>query len=156
MALPACAITDKPRYGYRGLMLDAGRYFMPVPFVKKYIDLMAMHKQNTFHWHLTEDQGWRIEIKKYPKLTQVGSKRAETVIGHNNQNYPQQFDGKPYGGFYTQDEIRDVVRYAQSRFVTIVPEIEMPGHALAALAAYPELGCDPAKGLPGSDKMGRL
>lgn len=146
VAMPACAITDKPRFGYRGLMLDVGRNFMPVPFVKKFIDLMAMHKQNTFHWHLTDDQGWRIEIKKYPKLTQIGSKRAETVVGQNYQNYPQQFDGKPVGGFYTQDEIRDVVRYAQSRFVTVIPEIEMPGHAQAALAAYPELGCDPAKG----------
>ena len=144
--MPACAITDKPRYGYRGLMLDVGRNFMPVAFVKKFIDLMAMHKQNTFHWHLTDDQGWRIDIKKYPKLTQIGSKRAETIVGQTYQNYPQQYDGKPVGGFYTQDQIRDVVRYAQSRFVTIVPEIEMPGHAQAALAAYPDLGCDPAKG----------
>ena len=144
--MPACAITDKPRYGYRGLMLDVGRNFMPVGFVKKFIDLMATHKQNTFHWHLTDDQGWRIEIKKYPKLTQIGSKRAETIVGQNYQNYPQQFDGKPVGGFYTQDEIKDVVRYAQSRFVTIVPEVEMPGHAQAALAAYPELGCEPTKG----------
>ncbi|MVM34487.1 family 20 glycosylhydrolase [Spirosoma sp. HMF4905] len=152
--MPACAITDKPRFGYRGLMLDAGRYFMPVPFVKKFIDLMAMHKQNTFHWHLTEDQGWRIEIKKYPKLTQIGSKRAESIVGQYSQNYPQQFDGKPSGGFYTQEEIKDVVRYAQSRFVTIVPEIEMPGHAQAALAAYPELGCDPAKGYQVYTKWG--
>ncbi|GAB4017992.1 family 20 glycosylhydrolase [Spirosoma migulaei] len=153
-AMPACAITDKPRYGYRGLMLDAGRYFMPVPFVKKFIDLMAMHKQNTFHWHLTEDQGWRIEIKKYPKLTQVGSKRAESIVGQYSENYPQKFDGKPSGGFYTQEEIKDVVRYAQSRFVTIVPEIEMPGHAQAALASYPELGCDPAKGYQVATKWG--
>lgn len=145
-SLPACAITDKPRFSYRGLMLDVGRNFMPVSFVKKFIDLMAMHKQNTFHWHLTDDQGWRIEIKKYPKLTQIGSKRAETIVGQTYQNYPQQYDGKPVGGFYTQDEIRDVVRYAQSRFITVVPEIEMPGHAQAALAAYPDLGCDPAKG----------
>ena len=113
-----------------------------------------MHKQNTFHWHLTDDQGWRIEIKKYPKLTQIGSKRSETLIGQYTQNYPQQFDGKPEGGFYTQDDIRDVVRYAQSRFVTIVPEIELPGHALAALAAYPELSCDPAKTYQVATKWG--
>lgn len=144
--LPACQITDKPRFAHRGLMLDVSRYFMPVSFVKKFIDLMAIHKQNVFHWHLTDDQGWRIEIKKYPKLTQIGSQRAETIVGHKSQNYPAQFDGKPTGGFYTQADIREVVRYAQSRFVTIVPEIEMPGHAMAALAAYPELGCDPTKG----------
>ncbi|GAB3888378.1 glycoside hydrolase family 20 protein [Spirosoma agri] len=154
VTMPACAITDKPRYGYRGLNLDVSRHFMPVAFVKKYIDLMAMHKQNTFHWHLTDDQGWRIEIKKYPRLTQIGSKRAETLIGQYSQNYPQQFDGKPHGGFYTQDEIRDVVRYAQSRFVTIVPEIEMPGHALAALTAYPELGCEPTKAYQVATKWG--
>ncbi len=153
-ALPACAIADKPRFGYRGLMLDVGRHFMPVPFVKKFIDLMALHKQNTFHWHLTEDQGWRIEIKKYPKLTQVGSRRAESIVGQYSQHYPQQFDGKPVSGFYTQADIRDVVRYAQSRFVTIIPEIEMPGHAQAALAAYPELGCDPAKGYQVYTKWG--
>ncbi|AUD02920.1 glycoside hydrolase family 20 protein [Spirosoma pollinicola] len=152
--MPACAITDKPRFGYRGLMLDVGRHFMPVTFVKKFIDLMAMYKQNTFHWHLTEDQGWRIEIKKYPKLTQIGSKRAESIVGQYYQNYPQQFDGKPVTGFYTQEEIKDVVRYAQSRFVTIIPEIEMPGHAQAALAAYPELGCDPAKGYQVFTKWG--
>ncbi|QIP16468.1 family 20 glycosylhydrolase [Spirosoma aureum] len=154
ITMPACAITDKPRYGYRGLHLDVSRHFMPVAFVKKYIDLMAMHKQNTFHWHLTDDQGWRIEIKKYPKLTQLGSKRAETLIGQYSQNYPQQFDGKPHGGFYTQEEIRDVVRYAQSRFVTIIPEIEMPGHALAALTAYPELGCEPTKAYQVATKWG--
>ncbi|GAB3990499.1 family 20 glycosylhydrolase [Spirosoma daeguense] len=154
LVMPACAITDKPRFGYRGLMLDVCRHFMPVSFVKKFIDLMAMHKQNTFHWHLTDDQGWRIEIKKYPKLTQIGSKRAESIVGQYHQNYPQQFDGTPHGGFYTQDEIRDVVRYAQSRFVTIIPEVEMPGHAQAALAAYPELGCDPAKGYKVFTKWG--
>lgn len=145
VTMPACAITDKPRYGYRGLHLDVSRHFMPVSFVKKFIDLMAMHKQNTFHWHLTDDQGWRIEIKKYPKLTQIGSKRAESIVGQYYQNYPQQFDGKPVSGFYTQNDIKDVVRYAQSRYVTIIPEIEMPGHAQAALAAYPELGCEPSK-----------
>jgi hexosaminidase len=142
---PACQILDRPRYAYRGLMLDVSRHFMPVSLVKKTIDLLAMHKMNTLHWHLTDDQGWRIEIKKYPKLTQIGSKRAETLVGHYAQNFPQQFDGTPHGGFYTQDEIRDVVRYASARHVTIVPEIEMPGHALAALAAYPELSCDASK-----------
>ncbi|GAB4020552.1 glycoside hydrolase family 20 protein [Spirosoma koreense] len=152
--MPACAITDRPRFSYRGLHLDVSRNFMPVAFVKKYIDLLAMHKQNTFHWHLTDDQGWRIEIKKYPKLTQIGSKRAETVVGQYFQNYPQQFDGKPVGGFYTQEQIRDVIRYAQSRFVTIVPEIEMPGHALGALAAYPELGCEPTKAYKVATKWG--
>ncbi len=143
--VPACQILDKPRFSYRGLHLDVSRNFMPVAFVKRYIDLMAMHKLNTFHWHLTDDQGWRIEIKKYPKLTQVGANRSQTLIGHDAQNYPRQYDGKPAGGFYTQDQIRDVVRYAAARQVTIVPEIEMPGHALAALTAYPELSCDPAK-----------
>lgn len=144
-SLPACQILDRPRYAYRGLMLDVSRHFMPVAFVKKHIDLMAMHKMNTFHWHLTDDQGWRIEIKKYPKLTQISSKRPQTLVGHYAQNFPQQYDGTPHGGFYTQEEIRDVVRYATARHVTIVPEIEMPGHALAALAAYPEFSCDASK-----------
>ena len=143
--MPACQILDRPRYAYRGIMVDVCRHFMPVAFIKKHIDLMAMHKLNTFHWHLTDDQGWRIEIKKYPKLTQIGSKRAGTLIGHYAQNFPQQFDTTPHGGFYTQDEIREVVRYASARHVTIVPEIEMPGHALAALAAYPEFSCDATK-----------
>jgi len=116
-----------------------GRHFMPVEFVKKYIDYIAMNKMNVFHWHLTEDQGWRIEIKKYPKLTEIGSQRKETIIGHAHES--KEYDGKPYGGFYTQDEIKDVVAYAQARYVTVVPEIELPGHALAALASYPELGC---------------
>ncbi|MCY7351357.1 MAG: beta-N-acetylhexosaminidase [Cytophagaceae bacterium] len=145
---PCVQIEDEPRFGYRGLHLDVGRHFFPVPFIKKYIDLIALHKLNTFHWHLTEDQGWRIEIKKYPKLTEIGSKRKETIIGHasrNNKAYTGKYDGQEYGGFYTQDEIKDVVRYAQSRFVTIIPEIELPGHALGALAAYPELGCNPDK-----------
>jgi hexosaminidase len=126
-------------------MLDVCRHFMPVAFVKRQIDLMAQLKMNTFHWHLTDDQGWRIEIKKYPKLTEIGSKRKETLTGHYAQNYPQQFDGQVHSGFYTQDEIREVVKYAQSKFVTVVPEVEMPGHALAALAAYPELSCDATK-----------
>ncbi|MGA0559930.1 family 20 glycosylhydrolase [Larkinella sp. VNQ87] len=140
-SLPACRIEDAPRFRYRGLHLDVARHFFPVSFIKKYIDLLAMHKFNTFHWHLTDDQGWRIEIKKYPKLTQVGGWRKETLIGHYYESDPQEFDGRPYGGFYTQDEVREVVRYARSKYVTVIPEIEMPGHARAALAAYPELGC---------------
>ena len=142
--VPAVDIEDKPRFSYRGLHLDVSRHFQSVAFVKKYIDLLAMHKMNTFHWHLTDDQGWRIEIKKYPKLTEIGSRRKETVVGHNNDK-PQKFDGVPVGGFYTQAQIKEVVAYANDRFVTIVPEIEMPGHALAALAAYPELSCDASK-----------
>ncbi|NBB22027.1 family 20 glycosylhydrolase [Runella sp. CRIBMP] len=141
-SIPCCLIEDRPRYAYRGLMLDAARYFYPVSFIKKYIDLIALHKMNTFHWHLTDDQGWRIEIKKYPKLTEIGAQRRQTMLGHYSD---QKYDGKPYGGFYTQDEIREVVKYAQERFVTVIPEIEMPGHALAALAAYPEYGNNPDK-----------
>jgi hexosaminidase len=139
--VPAVRIVDKPRYQYRGLMLDVGRHFMPISFIKKMIDQLALHKMNTLHWHLTEDQGWRIEIKKYPKLTQIGSVREETILGKLSYTQPITFDGKPHSGFYTQDEIRDLVAYAESKFITIIPEIEMPGHALAALAAYPELGC---------------
>ena len=141
--LPCVEIEDYPRFAYRGLMLDVCRHFFSVQFVKKYIDLMAAYKLNNFHWHLTDDQGWRIEIKKYPKLTQVGSIRAQTVIGNYHDRTPQQFDNTPYGGYYTQDEIRDVVKYASDRYINIVPEIEMPGHSEAALAAYPELSCDP-------------
>lgn len=136
--IPAVEITDYPRFSYRGLHLDVTRHFFPVDFVKKYIDLLAMHKLNTFHWHLTDDQGWRIEIKKYPRLQEVASKRKESMVGHYND---QKFDGKPYGGFYTQEEVKDVVQYAAERHVTVIPEIEMPGHALAALTAYPHLGC---------------
>lgn len=139
--LPFIEIQDEPRFQWRGLHLDVGRHFFPVDFIKKYIDLMAFYKFNTFHWHLTEDQGWRIEIKQYPKLTEVGSQRKETILEKNFDPYVG--DGKPYGGFYTQEEIKEVVAYAQKRQVTIVPEIEMPGHSLAALAAYPELGCAP-------------
>ncbi|MCL4145123.1 UNVERIFIED_CONTAM: hypothetical protein GTU68_006333 [Idotea baltica] len=136
--LPVCTIKDEPRFVYRGLMLDVGRHMMPVSFIKKYIDLMAMYKFNQFHWHLTEDQGWRIEIKKYPKLTEVGAYRKESPLGHHSEN---RGDGKPYGGFYTQDEIKEVVAYATSKYINVIPEIEMPGHAVAALASYPELGC---------------
>ncbi len=139
--LPYLEIQDEPRFEWRGLHLDVGRHFFPVEFIKKYIDLMAFYKFNTFHWHLTEDQGWRIEIKQYPKLTEIGSQRKETILEKNFDPYVG--DGKPYGGFYTQEEIEEVVAYAQERQVTIVPEIEMPGHSLAALAAYPELGCSP-------------
>jgi len=135
-----CSITDYPRFGYRGMHLDVARHFFPVEYIKRYIDLLAMHKFNRFHWHLTDDQGWRIEIKKYPKLQSVASCRKETVIGHADEA-PAKYDGKQHCGFYTQAEIKDVVDYARKRFVTIVPEIEMPGHAMAALAAYPELGC---------------
>ncbi len=135
--MPGLAIDDEPAFGWRGMHLDVGRHFFPLPFIKKFIDLLAFYKFNTFHWHLTEDQGWRIEIKKYPLLTEIGSQRAETVIGVNTGEY----DGQPYGGFYTQDEIREAVAYAAERGITIVPEIEMPGHAVAALAAYPHLGC---------------
>jgi hexosaminidase len=128
--VPCVNVVDYPRFSWRGMHLDVGRHFFPVRFIKKYLDLMAMYKLNVFHWHLTEDQGWRIEIKRYPKLTQVGAWRKQTMG-----------DGVPYGGFYTQDEIRDVVAYAQQRHIEIVPEIEMPGHAKAALAAYPEFSC---------------
>jgi hexosaminidase len=142
--LPCVQIEDYPRFGYRGLMLDVCRHFFSVEMVKKYIDLMAAYKLNTFHWHLTDDQGWRIEIKKYPKLTQIGSQRAQTVIGNYHDRTPQQYDNTPVGGYYTQDQVRDIVKYAADRYITVVPEIEMPGHSEAALAAYPELSCDPS------------
>ena len=129
-SVPCLLIEDSPRFQWRGMHLDVCRHFFPVEFIKKYIDVLAVYKMNTFHWHLTEDQGWRIEIKKYPKLSEIGAWRKETMG-----------DGKPYGGFYTQDQIREVVAYAQERFITVVPEIEMPGHALAAITAYPELSC---------------
>lgn len=133
-------ITDKPQFKYRGMHLDVGRHFFSVDFIKKYIDLMAMLKMNTFHWHLTEDQGWRIEIKKYPKLNKIAAYRKETLIGHYSDQ-PHQFDGKKYGGFYTQEQVKDIIKYASERQITVIPEIEMPGHSQAALAAYPELGC---------------
>ncbi len=137
--IPAVKIQDAPRFVYRGMHLDVGRHFFPVEFIKKYIDLLAMYKMNTFHWHLTEDQGWRIEIKKYPRLTQVGAFRRETILEKNFDPYVG--DGTPYGGFYTQDEVREIVEYAGTRYVTVIPEIELPGHSLAALAAYPEFAC---------------
>ena len=135
--IPAGEIKDEPRFSYRGMHLDVGRHFFPKEFIKKYIDLLALHNMNTFHWHLTEDQGWRIEIKKYPKLTEIGSQRSRTVIGRNTQEY----DNTPYGGFYTQEEAKEIVKYAQERYITIIPEVDLPGHMLAALAAYPEMGC---------------
>ena len=135
--IPAVKIEDKPRFKWRGMMLDVGRHLYPVTFIKKFIDLLAMHKMNTFHWHLTEDQGWRIEIKKYPKLHQIGSQRTASQPPEDENK----LDGKPYGGFYTQKEIKEIVAYAASRFITVIPEIEMPGHSLSALASYPELGC---------------
>ena len=132
-------IVDAPRFKWRGMHLDVSRHFFSVEFIKKYIDILAMHKMNTFHWHLTDDQGWRIEIKKYPKLTQVGGFRKETIVGKNFN--PYKGDGKPYGGYYTQEQIKEVVAYAKKRFITVVPEIEMPGHSVAALSAYPQFSC---------------
>ncbi|MEY3351600.1 MAG: hypothetical protein RIQ50_1711 [Bacteroidota bacterium] len=142
VTVPAVRIEDEPRLGYRGLMLDVGRYFFSVADIKRFLDIMAMYKLNTFHWHLTEDQGWRIEIKKYPLLTQISSVRKETTLGHLRD---RKLDGKPHGGFYTQDQIREVIAYASSKYITIIPEIEMPGHSQALLAAYPQLGCNPDK-----------
>lgn len=133
-------VIDAPAFGYRGMHLDVCRHFFPVDFIKKYIDMLAMLKMNTFHWHLTEDQGWRIEIKKYPKLQEVAAWRDETLIGHYN-DFPQRYDSTRYGGFYTQEEAREIVAYAAARHITVIPEIEMPGHAQAAIAAYPQLGC---------------
>lgn len=135
--IPAGEIKDEPRFSYRGMHLDVGRHFFPKDFMKKYIDLLALHNMNTFHWHLTDDQGWRIEIKKYPKLTEIGSQRSRTVIGRNTQEY----DNTPYGGFFTQEEAKEIVKYAQERYITVIPEVDLPGHMLAALAAYPEMGC---------------
>lgn len=135
--LPAAIVADGPQFAYRGMMLDCGRHFFPVAFVKKFIDMLALHNMNVFHWHLTDDQGWRFEVKKYPRLTEVGSVRTSTVIGHNSDV----MDGVPSGGFYTQDECREIVRYASEKFVTVIPEVDMPGHTQSALAAYPELGC---------------
>jgi hexosaminidase len=140
IAIQCLEIKDEPQFVYRGMHLDVARHFFPVDFIKKYINLMSMLKMNTFHWHLTEDQGWRIEIKKYPKLQEIAAFRNETLIGHYNDQ-PQKFDGKKYGGFYTQEEIKEIVKYASERQITIIPEIEMPGHSQAAIAAYPELGC---------------
>src|SRR5690348_1343328 len=137
-------IADVPRFGWRGSHIDVSRHFLPKEWILRHLDLLAMHKLNVFHWHLTDDQGWRIEIKRYPKLTEIGAWRRETMIGGPQRDPAKRtFDGKPHGGFYTQDDVREVVRYAADRFITVIPEIEMPGHARAAMAAYPEMGNDP-------------
>ncbi len=139
--VPAVTVADQPRFGWRGTMLDVGRHFMPKDFVLRLIDLIALHKLNVLHLHLTEDQGWRLPVDKYPRLTEIGAWRTETLIGHGRAPANEQtFDGTPHGGFYTADDIREIVAYATERFVTIVPEIDMPGHMLSAIAAYPELG----------------
>lgn len=140
ISLPLVEIEDQPAFSYRGMHLDVARHFFPPDFVKQYIDMLALYKMNRFHWHLTEDQGWRIEIKKYPKLQEIAAYRKETLLGHYSDQ-PHQFDGKRYGGYYTQEEVKEIVAYAADRCITIIPEIEMPGHSRAALAAYPELGC---------------
>jgi hexosaminidase len=140
LTVPSCEIADEPVFKYRGVLLDCARHFFSVAEIKRFIDIMAMHKLNTMQWHLTDDQGWRLEIKKYPKLTEIGAYRKETLTGHS-RNKPPVYDGTRYGGFYSQDEVRDIVSYAAERFITIIPEIEMPGHALAALAAYPKISC---------------
>lgn len=144
-SIPCGNISDAPRFSYRGLHLDVSRHFFNVEFIKKYLDVMAMYKLNTFHWHLTDDQGWRIEIKKYPRLTQVGANRAQTKIGNMTGRNADLYDNTMYGGFYTQDEVREVVAYAAEKYITVIPEIEMPGHSSAAIAAYPLLSCDPGK-----------
>lgn len=136
--LPPAVITDEPRFKYRGAHLDVSRHFFNVDFIKRYIDILALHNINTFHWHLTDDQGWRIEIKKYPKLTSIGSVRSQTVVGFRNSGV---YDGLQHGGFYTQEQIKDVVQYASERYITIIPEIDMPGHSLSILASYPQFGC---------------
>lgn len=136
--LPAGVVIDEPRFGYRGMHLDICRHFFSLEFVKRYIDLLALHNMNTFHWHLTEDQGWRIEIKKYPKLTEVGAYRNRTVVGHLGSG---KYDKTRSGGYYTQEEMKEVVEYARERYIDVIPEVDIPGHMLAALAAYPELGC---------------
>lgn len=140
LALPGAVIRDYPRFGYRGMHLDVSRHFFPVSFIKAFIDQLALYKINNFHWHLTDDQGWRIEIKKYPALQSVAAWRDQTMIGHKKE-LPHRFDGKKYGGYYTREEIKAVVAYATERHINVIPEIEMPGHALAALTAYPSLGC---------------
>ena len=136
--IPCLTINDNPKFGYRGVHLDVSRHFFDVTFIKKYIDLIALYKMNTFHWHLVDDQGWRIEIKKYPKLTSVGANRAGSMIGPYRDH---KIDSIPYGGYYTQKEIKEVIKYAAARGITIIPEIEMPGHSMAALASYPEYSC---------------
>ena len=137
VALPAVEIKDAPRFGYRGAHFDVSRHFFTIDEVKTYIDMLALHNMNRLHWHITDDQGWRLEIKKYPKLTEIVLKDRGTVIGRNSGEY----DNYTYGGFYTQEQAKEIVDYAAERYITVVPEIDLPGHMLAALAAYPELGC---------------
>lgn len=138
LSAPCYHIEDSPRFSWRGMHLDVARHFMPIAFVKKFIDVLSLHKMNRFHWHLTDDQGWRIQIKKYPKLTEIGAWRKETRIGHEKNG--QGFDEVRHGGFYTQDEVKEIIEYASERHIIVVPEIEMPGHVTAAIASYPELG----------------
>jgi hexosaminidase len=139
-------IEDYPRFKYRGMMIDVSRHFMPKEFIKKFIDLMSIHKMNKFHWHLTDDHGWRIQIQKYPKLTEIGSQRDGTIIGHARfAGKNPKFDNIPHGGFYTQEEIKDIIKYAQERFIEVIPEIDMPGHTASLIASYPELGTSKEK-----------
>ena len=135
--MPAVAITDEPRFEYRGMHLDCSRHFYKASFVKQYIDMIALHNMNRFHWHLTDDQGWRFAVDKYPKLATIASQRNGTMLGH----CPNVIDHTPYGGYYTDEEIKDIIKYAADRYITIIPEVDMPGHMMAVLAAYPELGC---------------
>ncbi len=139
VVLPAMTIEDKPHFAHRGAMLDVCRHIFTVEEVKKYIDILSLHKINRFHWHLTEDQGWRIEIKRYPELTRVGSMRDQTLVGRYRKS--ELYDGTPYGGYFTQEQVREIVAYAAERYIEVIPEIEMPGHAVAALTSYPHLGC---------------
>ncbi len=136
--LPAAVVNDEPRFTYRAMHLDVCRHFFPVEFVKKYIDLLALHNMNTFHWHLTDDQGWRIESKKYPKLNEIGSVRHRTVVGYLGSG---EYDNTDYGGYYTQEQMKEVVAYAAERYINVLPEIDLPGHTLSVLASYPEFGC---------------
>jgi hexosaminidase len=157
--LPAVAIEDRPRFPWRGSHLDVGRHFLPMAFIKKHLDLMALHKLNVFHWHLTEDQGWRLELLRHPLLAQVGGWRRETVLPEFSRvDFPDQmrFDHTPCGGFYTQDDVREIVRYAADRFITVVPEIELPGHCTAAIAACPELGNDPGRPVEVATRWGEF
>jgi hexosaminidase len=140
-SITTVSVEDYPRFSWRGLMLDSVRHFQPVSWVKKFIDLMALHKFNVLHWHLTDDQGWRIEIDKYPALTTISAWRKESRVGHERKSGPEDFDGRPHGGFYSKAQLKEIVAYAAARGITIVPEIEMPGHATAVLAAYPEFSC---------------
>lgn len=176
LAIPILEITDRPRFAYRGMHLDVSRHFFDVATVKKYIDYLALHKMNYFHWHLTDDHGWRIEIKKYPKLTEVGAWRNGSIVGlwpgKGNENIKYQVlpnevkitpanatiktDGVKHGGYYTQEEIKDVIDYAAKRYITIIPEIEMPAHSMAALAAYPEFGTDPKSGYKVAETWGMM